>query len=87
MRGFPPWQTHTDGEIGVPDGLLRAEDVHLRLPARAGAEDVDVLLHAQADLIHHLERREAASCTDAGAALPVPLLALTFPGEGCSGTA
>lgn len=76
LRGFPtPW-THTDREVGIPDGLLSTEDVCLHLPARAGAEDVDVFLHTQADLIHHLEHREAVSC---GAALPVPLLAVTFP--------
>lgn len=79
LRGFPARWTHADGEVGIPDGLLSAEDVRLHLPARAGAQDVDVLLHTQADLIHHLEHREAASCADSGAALPVPLLAVTFP--------
>lgn len=76
LRGFPTPGTHTDREVGIPDGLLSTEDVRLHLPARAGAEDVDVFLHTQADLIHHLEHREAVSC---GAALPVPLLAVTFP--------
>ena len=38
-----------------------------------------MFLHAQADLIHHLECRAAASGADAGAALPVPFLGVAFP--------
>lgn len=61
--GSPRRGTHADGEVGIADGLLGTEDVHLRLSARAAAEEVQALLQAQAALGQHLQRPEAVSHT------------------------
>lgn len=75
--GFLLQQTHADGEVSIPDGLLSRENVLLHLPACTHAEHVHVFLHTQAGLIHHLECREAVSWPRE--ALPLPLFTIIFP--------